>query len=340
VVRFAVAGLGVMGARHCRVIRALPSAVLVGVCDAYAAQATSVARELQTRAFSNFDEMLASPDVDAVVLCVPSGLHAELGIRVARAGKHVVVEKPLACDESAARALVAECESHGVICAPICQYRYSDGFRALKWAVESGALDRPVLVRASVKWFRHDEYYTGSHWRGRRAGEKGGVLINQSVHAFDLLHWLFGEPVDVAGFCHGSRPHVMEMEDSAVAILRWRSGLLGTIEASTSAAPGFDQSFEINSPAATIRVEKQQVVYWWHKNGLRLPEGIRAPGEYEGVPDLDDRLLLFKMQYQNIIAAMATGAPLDALPGDAVAVVRTLDRVYASAGYLGRERCE
>lgn len=332
---FGVVGLGLMGERHCRVISGLEGGRLAGVCDSSRALSEAVAARHETRAFLDFEELLASPEVDAVVICLPSSLHGEFGIRGALAFKHVVVEKPIDSDVELAERLVRECESRDLICAPISQYRYGGALGVLKGLVDSGVFGGAVLARASVRWFRDDEYYLGSHWRGRRAGENGGVLINQAVHAIDVLQWLFGVPAEVRGFVYGSRPDVMETEDSAVVMFRWEGGLLGTLEASTSAAPGFDEVYEVSSPVASIRIEKDRVVHWWHRDGVVLPEagGVLADGG--GVGGLEGKLRLFARQYENIIGAIRGEAELDVTPEQAVSVVRTIREIYRSAGVGG-----
>lgn len=331
---FAVVGLGLMGERHCRVISAVPGAVLAGVCDSSRALSEAIAARYETRAFVDFEDLLASPAVDVVVICLPSSLHGEFGIRAAMAFKHVVVEKPIDSDVEVAERLVRECEARDLVCAPISQYRYGGGLRVLKGAMESGLLGRPVLARASVRWFRDDEYYTKSHWRGRRAGENGGVLINQAVHAIDALQWFFGVPAEVRGFVFGSRPGVMEMEDSAVAMFRWEGGLLGTLEASTSAAPGFDEVYEVNSPVASIRIVKDRVVEWWHREGRALPEDGEDGEDEVNVGELGPKLGLFARQYENIMGVIRGEGELDVRPEQAVAVVRTIREIYRSAGAL------
>lgn len=334
-VRMAVVGLGLMGQRHCRVLAATPGARLVGVLDSSTELAREVATPYGAVALESFEQVLGAEDVDAVVLCLPSGLHAEFGLRAARARKHVIVEKPLDSRVDRAEELVRECMQRGVLCAVISQYRYGPGLQALKWAVDSGALGQLVLVRAAVKWFRHDAYYTESQWRGRIAGENGGVLINQAVHAIDALQWLFGEPDRVACMTARSRPQVMETEDTAGALLQWESGLVGVLEATTSAAPGHGEIYEINSPQGVLRVNHSRVLEWWHRDGMELPAHLTAEAQADsgGIPPadgaaLDPKLQLFARQYQNIVAAVRGEAPLDVTATQALAVVRTIQRLY------------
>lgn len=322
-VRLAVVGLGLMGRRHCEVIASMAGAELTVVNDTSPELAGEIAACYGAIALETFEQVLARDTVDAVVLCLPSGLHGAYGIQAARAGKHVVVEKPLDSSLEQAEDLVRECERQGVLCAVISQYRYGPGLQALKWVVDSGALGQPVLARAAVKWFRHDDYYTGSQWRGRIAGENGGVLINQAVHAIDALQWLFGEPSRVACLAACSRPQVMETEDTAGALFQWESGLVGILEATTSAAPGHGEIYEVSSPVGALRVSHSEVLEWWHRDGIELPAGPSAEAS-----NLNAKLQLFARQYANIVSAIRGEAELDVAPEQALAVVRTIRRLY------------
>ncbi len=326
--RFAVVGLGLMGERHCRVIQALPSAMLAGVYDHHEELGRRQAEAFGTARFETYEQLLACPEVDAVIICLPSGLHARFGMQAAAAGKHVVVEKPIDSQSVEAHKLVRACESAGVKCAVISQNRYSPGLAAIKTALEQGIMGKPNLARATVKWFRHDEYYSDSHWRGRKSGEHGGVLMNQAIHSIDTLQWWFGVPDMVSGYSHCTRPGVVETEDTAVAIMKWNSGLLATLEASTNAAPGFDEGYEVHSPIATARVEKGELVYWHHNDGLPAP----APNLCETPDNLDRKLKLFFRQYLNIVDAITGKATPGVAPMEAVTVVETVEEIYRSAG--------
>lgn len=325
-VRFGVVGLGNMGRRHCQIINATPGASLAGVCDHDIKTAEAVAAELAVPNFAEYDSLLASDDIDAIVICLPSSMHGDFGIRAAHSGKHVVVEKPIDSQSIEGIKLVDACAAAGVKCAVISQNRYSPGLASLKRAIESGVMGQPVLARATVKWFRHDAYYTKSHWRGRKTGEHGGVLMNQAVHSIDTLQWLFGIPTEVTGYSNCSRPDVLETEDTAVAIFRWSCGLLATLEASTSAAPGFEEAYEVHSPIASMKVTKGEITYWHHVDGVPPPEPSLTPAG-EG---LDPKLQLFARQYMNIIQAISGDADLEVKPREAIAVVQTIEKIYCS----------
>lgn len=332
-IRLAVIGCGLMGRRHAAIIRATPGARLVALLDRCPDAAAQAALPGET-VTDDFDALLASPGVDGVVLCLPSSLHAEFGIRAARAGRHVIVEKPIDSDPERARALAAECAAAGVVCAEIKQYRFSDGMAALKEAVGRGDLGPIVLARASIRWFRHDPYYTESDWRGRLAGEGGGVLINQAIHATDYLIWLLGRPDCVSALTQSNRPDVMETEDTAVALMKFPGGALASLEASTSAFPGFDERYEIQGRKGSCFLEKGRIVFWQHEDGLPPPAPPPFAPASEG---LDAKLTLFQRQYRNILAAIRGEADLAVTPEEAIATLDVTHAFYASAAAGSRQ---
>lgn len=321
-VRFAVAGLGNMGQRHLQILRATPGAQVTALLDHDIAKAQKYAQG--ETVYERFDDVLQDSSVDAVMLAVPSNHHAEMGICAAQAGKHVVVEKPIDSYVEGGEALTKACEDAGVQCAVISQHRFSDGFSAAKAALERGDLGKPCLARASVKWFRHDEYYTSSNWRGRVDGEGGGVLINQALHFCDLMLWLFGFPTDVQGYTFRSR-EVLETEDVAVASLRFPSGMLATLEATTTAFPGFEEGIEIHGQTASLIIERGRIKFWKHQDDRPEPAPPAWP-EPEG--GLDAKLALFQRQYRNIIGAIRGTEPLVVTPHQAVDAVRLVRMIY------------
>lgn len=324
--RIAVVGCGNMGSRHAGIVRTLPGCELACVCDRNAETAAKASHGVAVE--TDFDNLLRRTDVDAIVLGLPSSLHADFGIRAARAGKHVIVEKPIATTVADAGTLAEACRKAGVLCAVISQNRFADGNAALKAALQRGDLGRPVLARASVKWMRHDPYYADSDWRGTVKGEGGGVLMNQAVHNMDLLLWFFGRPEHAVCLTQCNRP-VIETEDTAVAAMRFQGGLLATFEASTSAFPGFEERIEVHSLTASCIVEKGKIVFWKHEQGLPQPK----PPPFAPLPDgLDPKFAMFARQYANIVAAIRGEEPLLVTPDEATAVVAVTLALYGRTG--------
>jgi predicted dehydrogenase len=188
---------------------------------------------------------------------VPSGLHAEIGVRAARAGKHLAVEKPVDVTLAAADRLIEAARDAGVALTVISQHRFDPGLIELKRLIGEDALGRLVLGEASTKWYRTQAYYDSAGWRGTWAMD-GGSLMNQGVHYVDLLRWCMGPVTEVTAVC-ATQAHQVEVEDTALALVRFASGAVGTIMSTTAAYPGFPQRLEITGTGGTVIVEDGRI---------------------------------------------------------------------------------
>jgi predicted dehydrogenase len=255
---FGIVGAGIIAAVHADAIALLPDARLVAVTDVADGAARDFAAARGCDAEPTLDDLLARRDVHVVCVCVPSGLHAEVGVRAAKAGKHLVVEKPVDVTLEAADRLLAAARQAGVTLTVMSQHRFDPGVTELKRLIDDGALGRLVLGEASTKWHRTQAYYDAAAWRGTWAMD-GGALLNQGVHYVDLLRWCMGPAVEVTAVCT-TQAHDIEVEDTALAIVRFASGAVGTISATTAAYPGFPQKLEITGTEGTVTVEDGQLV--------------------------------------------------------------------------------
>jgi UDP-N-acetyl-2-amino-2-deoxyglucuronate dehydrogenase len=252
---FGIVGCGVIAPTHVRAIEALPRTRLIGVTDLDPAKAAELADREQVTAFAELSAMLADPAVDIISVCVPSGLHAEIGIEAAKAGKHLIVEKPIDVTLDAADRLVAAVDAAGVTMTVISQHRFSPGHQHLRHLVVSGALGRPVLGEAIVKWYRSQGYYDSAAWRGTWALDGGGAVMNQGVHYVDLLRWIMGPVSSITAVCSTQAHTGIEVEDVALATVHFASGAVGLIEASTAIFPGFAARLEVTGTLGTVVVE-------------------------------------------------------------------------------------
>lgn len=249
-----IVGCGVIAPTHARAVAGLPGARLVAVTDTAPAKAKAFAEEHGVAWDADLGTLLARPDIDIVSVCVPSGLHAEVGVSAARAGKHLVVEKPIEITVAAADRLLAAAASAGVRLTVISQHRFDAGPRRLRELVGQGRLGRLILGEAAVKWYRSQGYYDSGAWRGTRALDGGGALMNQGVHYVDLLCWIMGEVAEVRALC-STQAHAIEVEDVALALLRFRSGAVGLVQATTAAYPGFPERLEVSGTGGSVVVE-------------------------------------------------------------------------------------
>jgi predicted dehydrogenase len=259
---FAVVGLGMVAPAHAKALKDIDGAALRIVCDRRGGLAEAFASEHGGEATSDYQAVLARGDVDVVCLTTPPATHRDLGIQAARAGKHVVVEKPIEIDLERASALVGVCAEAGVKLAVIFQNRWKRSLVTLKRAIDEGRLGRLLLGDAYVKWYRPQSYYDSGPWRGTWDGEGGGALINQSIHSIDALQWLMGSVASVSAEWVTSELHEIEVEDLAVATVRFRSGALGVIEGSTALKPGLPDRLEVHGTKGTVIVEGGAIARW------------------------------------------------------------------------------
>jgi UDP-N-acetyl-2-amino-2-deoxyglucuronate dehydrogenase len=255
---FGIVGTGVIAAMHADALATLPGARLVAVTDVASQAASAFAAARGCAAAPGLDALLARPDVDVVCVCVPSGLHAEVGVRAARAGKHLVVEKPIDVTLASADRLIEATRAAGVALTVISQHRFDPDLIELKRLLGAGALGRLVLGEASTKWYRRQAYYDSAAWRGTWAMD-GGSLMNQGIHYVDLLRWCMGPVTEVTAVC-ATQAHQIEVEDTALAIVRFGSGAVGTILSSTAAFPGFPQRLEVTGTDGTVTIEDGRIV--------------------------------------------------------------------------------
>jgi len=217
--------------------------------------------------YRDFDSFLRHRPMDLVIVGSPSALHAEQGIAAARQGLHVLTEKPIDVTTTQTDALIEECEKAEVKLGVCFQDRVAPDIVRLKQLIDAGRIGKPILCSGYVKWYRPPDYYANSRWRGTRALDGGGALMNQGVHTIDLLLWLMGNVERVYAKTLTAL-HQIEVEDTVVATLEFRNGAVGTIEAGTSIYPGSQRRVEVSGSEGTIVLEHDRIV----RADLRTPD--------------------------------------------------------------------
>jgi predicted dehydrogenase len=210
--------------------------------------------------FTELAAMLSREDIHVVNVVVPSGLHAQIGIQAAEAGKHVICTKPIDVTLEAIDELILACRRNGVKLGATHQFRSYPAYRRIKEAIDSGRLGRPLYANAFVPWYRAPEYYAGS-WHGTKALDGGGALMNQSIHYVDLLLWLFGDVAEVAGFAD-TLLHDIEVEDCASAVLKFRNGAQGLIQGTTVTYMGKPARLEVHCEQGNVVVAGDEIQLW------------------------------------------------------------------------------
>ncbi len=261
-VGFSIVGTGMIAEFHARAISQIPEARLISAYSRGSEKCREFAEKVGCRPAASIEELVSDPSVQAVCITTPSGAHAEAAIPLLQAGKAVLCEKPLEVTADAVNRILAAEKSGGGILAGVFQNRLGSAAQTLKKAVDSGRFGKLSLCSAYIKWWRSDEYYTSSAWKGTWKLDGGGALMNQGIHAVDLLTWLVGLPKRVAAFSATLAHPMIETEDTLSATLQFPNGSLGVIEASTSSFPGSDLRIEIVGNKGTAAMVNDKIVRW------------------------------------------------------------------------------
>jgi len=253
-----ILGGGNISQTHARAALEIEGVTIAAVCGKNFEKVRELADVAGASAYQDLEGFLNHHPMDAVLIGTPSGLHAEQGIAAAQHGLHVLVEKPIDITTERADALIDACRKSRVKLGVFFQDRTAPDIVKLKELIDAGKLGNPILISASVRWYRPPEYYKNSRWRGTRALDGGGALMNQGIHTVDLLLWLFG---DVSQVCARAITglHDIEVEDTVVASFEFANGAIGNIEAATSAYPGFSRRLEMSFSEGTIVIENDRI---------------------------------------------------------------------------------
>lgn len=353
-VRFGLVGAGVIGRLHAEVLQDLPDTELVAVHDTDPAAAALLGVPVEP----DLDALLGRHDLDAVAVCTPSGRHAEVAVEVLRAGRHLVVEKPVEVTVPAARQIAeaAAAAPAGTVATVISQHRFDPASVAVHRAIAGGELGRVVSATATVPWWRAPAYYASAGWRGTVALDGGGALMNQGIHTVDLLLWLLGEPLDIVARRATLAHEGIEVEDVAAAVLRFASGALATLHATTAAYPGLTVAIAVHGDRGSAVLDNDRLDYFHTAaragaadpgtTGLRGVGGVAdqsgglvgaadAGRHRGGGPGTAAMAAGHTRQYADIVEAIRTGRPPGVTVADGIRAVETVLAVYAAAELPG-----
>lgn len=248
---FAIIGCGRIAKNHFQSIQEIPEAVLVAGCDIDEKALENCRQQYNCLTYDNYHALLANPDINVVNICTPSGLHARIAIDALNAGKHVIVEKPMAMSLKEADAMLAAAKANDKKLAVVHQNRFNPAIIKTRQVLEQGRFGKLTHGSAVVRWNRNDDYYRQACWRGTWE-QDGGCLMNQSIHNIDLLQWMFG-PVQSVFAYTSTNLRQIQGEDVAVAALRFANGALGIIEASVTLYPNnLEETLNIFGATGTV----------------------------------------------------------------------------------------
>lgn len=267
--KIGIIGTGAISLKHAQAIGSLPNAELVGLFNPNPVSASKAQEKFSAPVFSNWEEFLALPEMDAICICTPSGMHLAPTLKAIEAGKHVFVEKPIEVTLDRADQLIQAAEAKNVKLGVVFQNRFSPDFIQLKDAVMAGVFGRILMGNAAVNWFRDSNYYSSSQWKGTIEFDGGGALINQAIHTLDLLLEVMGEVDSVFGKVKTTL-YPIEGEDLGAALINFKSGAMGTITAGTSLYPGYPERLEIYGTEGSAILEGGKLT-GWNVRGMESP---------------------------------------------------------------------
>lgn len=283
-IRFAIIGCGRIASRHIDAIKSVADAELVAVCDLVEERAKKYAGECGIKYYTNYHEMLRTEDIDVVNIMTPSGMHPEHAIEIMKKyKKHIVIEKPMALKISDGEEMIATAKEIGVGLFAVLQNRYNKAVKKIREGIVQGLFGKLVMGTVRLRWARGQSYYDRDPWRGTWLLD-GGVLTNQAIHHIDLLQWMFGDVESVFARAQTSLVKV-EIEDTAACVLKFKSGSLGIIEATTAARPmDLEASLSILGEKGTAIIEGASVnkLVTWTFDDIDMSEFYENPPNVYG----------------------------------------------------------
>ena len=255
-VNFALVGTGKFAHKHAKAIKSSKNSELIAVFSRTKEKAEQFAQIYKIKPYSDFNELLKNKEINALDIVTINNLHADLGILGAEAKKHILVEKPIDTSLEKAEQLIKTCEKNNVKLSVISQHRFDSAVQWSKKEIDKGNLGNLFLGNISIKWNRNKKYYES--WRKYNNFTGGGVLILQTIHYIDLLLWIFGDVKSVYGKIE-TKLHSIEDEDTAVAVLKFKSGAIATIDSTTAVIKTLKDKLEIHGTKGSINLEGNKI---------------------------------------------------------------------------------
>lgn len=318
-----IVGCGTISHTHAGAVKQNENLFLAGVFDRNAEAAAAFAGDNGCRVFSSLEEACASDDVDIVAVCTPSGTHFGIAKEILSRGKNALVEKPVALKAEQCEELIALSEEKGLTCAMIAQQRYSDTARHIKRAIDEGRFGKIVLATLDMKYYRAQDYYDGSAWKGT-VDQDGGVLMNQGIHGVDLMCGFLGRPKVLSASIKTLERNI-EADDIATAAVEYPCGAPGIITCTVCAYPGYPRRIEINGTKGSILVEENDIARW-DIDG-EPPESTLPKTKSYREHFVSD-FTMHARQYGDVAAHILTGKPLEYTLRDAAEPIAAIDDIY------------
>lgn len=334
---FGIIGTGEIAAVHARAIGSIANAHLEGVTDIARDKALAFGKQFSCSVFDSIRSLVNSPGIETVCICTPSGTHLEPALEVIDAGKHCIIEKPLEVTIQRCKAIISAAKKKNVLVTGIFPMRFLDINREVRKAVEAGRFGKMVLGDVYVKWYRSQTYFDQVKWRGDLRISGGGAIMNQAIHSIDLLSWMMGDVAEVSSFSATLGHYGLDVEDTAIANLRFENGALGVIEASTAVFPGSYKRMEILGTGGSVVIEEEKIINWEFADETGQDREIRlrfSGGNTEGGGVTDPKAINDTghiRQISDMIEAIETNRPPMIDAKEAAKAVEIIEAIYESA---------
>ena len=334
---FGIIGSGMIAEFHAKAIKDISGCSLVAGYNPRPGKAADFCGKHGGTGYDDLNAFLADKNMDIVVIATPSGLHLEGAAAAAKAGKHVIIEKPLEITAARCDAIIAAAKANNVKVATIFQSRYHAVAGIVKKAIDEGRLGKIVLADAQIKWYRSQEYYDSGKWRGTWDLDGGGALMNQGIHAIDLLQWFMGGVNEVFAYTDTLAHERIEVEDVGAAVLKFANGAIGVIQGTTGAYPGFFKKVEICGTKGCVTLEEENLTTWKFAEERPEDEDIRkkfGSSTQTGGGAADPKAIGYhghKMLFEAFVNAVREDKPLDIDGCEGRKSVEIIEAIYRSA---------
>ena len=334
---FGILGLGMIADFHLKAIQELNGCSFVAGFDTIPGRAADFCAKNGGKGYEDLNAFLADKNIDIVTIATPSGLHLDGALAAVKAGKHVIVEKPLEITAARCDTIIAEAKANKVKVGTIFPSRYHGASAIIKKAIQARRLGKIVLAEAQIKWHRTQEYYDSGKWRGTWALDGGGAMMNQGIHAIDLLQWLMGDVSEVFARTATLSHERIEVEDTAAVVLKFKNDAIGVIQATTSAYPGFLKKIEICGSKGCITLEEENIITWKFAEELPEDEEIRrkySSANKTGGGASDPKAIGHhghKMLFESFVNSVLEDKPVDIDGTEGRKAVEIIEAAYRSA---------
>lgn len=344
---FGIVGAGMIAEFHAKSIAAMKGSEIAAVYSRRSEPASELAAKYGCTAYTDYDAFLNHEGLDIVTICTPSGAHLEPVQAAARAGKHIICEKPLEVTTARVDQMIDVCQQHGVTLAGIFPRRFNAATTLLKQAIDTGRFGKINMADAYVKWWRTQAYYDSGAWRGTWELDGGGALMNQSIHTIDLLLHVMGDVKSVRAETRLVAHDGIEVEDTAIAMLEFESGALGVIQGSTAcwSREGHPAEVHITGSEGSVFMTDDKFRVWEFQNATDDDETIRSRyglgSTTAGAGAADPSAIDFKWHQKNfedaVLAIEEKRTP--AIDGhEARRSIALINAIYRSAGQNGEKQ--